>query len=124
MRLLIFFIGIVIVLNSCKPEDRNKGLVCEMPSDKLKLVLNDIFIYEATKNSKSLDSLSLSYSKTDVYAFVYKKYDTSRLEVQEAIECFTAKKTLVPILKELETSYKKWRENPQFQFDESNDSLQ
>lgn len=122
-----FFISTLIIacfLFACKPEDRNKNLVCKMPDEKLKSVLNDIFIYEATKNSKSLDSLSLSYSKNSVYKFIYKKHETNRVEVQEAIECFTAKKKLVPILKELETSYKEWRENPQFQINESKDSVQ
>lgn len=95
-----------------------------MPSETLKSVLDDIFVYESTKNSKALDSLSLSYSKNSVYQFIYQKHNTNRKEVQEAIECYTATKELVPLLKEIETSYKEWRDNPQFQFDESKDSIQ
>lgn len=121
-----FILSLFIVANilSCEPVDRTEGLECQMSSDQLKLILDDVFIYEATKNSKSLDSLSLSYSKSDVYKFIYKKHNTNRLEIQDAIECFTAKKELVPLLKDIEVSYKEWRTNPQFQINESKDSVQ
>lgn len=117
------FITIMIIIG-CEPKDRTEGLVCNMSIEKLKPILNDIFIYEAAKNSKSLDSLSLSYSKNTVYHYLYKKYGTDRIEVQKAIECYTAKEELIPLLKELEISYKGWRTNPQFQSNESKDSVQ
>ena len=123
MRFVLSLVFIAFVFG-CKPKDRNEGLECEMPKEQLKLILDDIFIYEASKSSKSLDSLSLSYSKPDVYKFLYKKHNTSRRNVHNAIECYTAKEELIPILKELEASYKTWRTNPQFQLDESKDSVQ
>lgn len=123
MRLFLLLISVISIV-CCKPEDRNEGLECKMSSEKLKPILDDIFIYEATRSSKSLDSLSLSYRKASVYQFIYKKHNTSRQDVQDAIECFTAKKELVPILKQIETSYKEWKTNPKFQINESNDSVQ
>lgn len=124
MKFLVPVFITLMILVGCEPKDRTEGLVCNMPKEKLKPILNDIFIYEATKNSKSLDSLSLSYSKNTVYHYLYKKHKTNRIEVQEAIECFTAKEELIPILKELEASYKGWRTNPQFQTNESKDTIQ
>ena len=123
MKYIVSCLFLLSISIGCEPVDRTEGLVCKMSPAQLKPVLDDIFIYEASRSSKSLDSLSLSYVKADVYKFIYKKHNTNRKEVQETIECLTAKKEFVPILKELEASYKEWRTNPKFQVNESNDSL-
>ncbi len=120
----ILSLFLLLIIVCCKPKDRNEGLECTMPLEKLKPILDDIFIYEAARSTKSLDSLSLSYSKDSVYKFIYTKYKTNRQDIQDAIECYTAKKKIVPMLREIELSYKEWRTDPKFQINECKDSVQ
>lgn len=109
---------------NCKPEDKTEKLVCEMTPQELKPILKDILIYEAVINTKSLDSLTGTYSKEAVYRSIYKKHNTSRGQIQESMECLTKKQQIIPILQELELSFKNWKENPEFTIDESQDTIQ
>lgn len=113
-----------VLLIGCKPEDRTKGLVCEMSATELRPIINDLFIYEAARGSKSLDSLTQTYQKEAVLRAIYKKHNTSREKVQKAIECLTETKEMVPLLEDLKSSYKNWKENPELNTYESTDTVQ
>lgn len=121
---IVYFCVLISVLFACKPVDKRKDLVCEMSKDKLKPILNDIFIYEAGRNTKSLDSLTMTFDKTSMYNFIYKKHDTSRKDIKDAIECLTLKNELLPILEELELSFKNWRDHPDFKKHAIKDTVQ
>lgn len=124
LKSIFIFIAIGLSLFSCKPLDKREDIVCEMSKENLKPILKDIFIYEASRNTKALDSLTLTYIKPKVYNHLYLKHNTSRLKIQKAIECLTLKKELIPILEELQNEFSNWQEDSELNFYESKDSIQ
>ncbi|MGB0869954.1 MAG: hypothetical protein ACPGSD_10185 [Flavobacteriales bacterium] len=124
LKSIFLFIVFGCFMFGCEPVDERKDIICEMSKEELKPILKDIFIYEASRNTKALDSLTLTYIKPKVYKHLYQKHNTSRLKVQKAIECLTLKKELIPILKDLQDEFAHWQEDPELNFYGSKDSIQ
>lgn len=109
---MIRFISLFFVLNllfSCNMEENTllNEENCSLDKSKLTTVLQDIFIYEAGLKTHSLKKQYKNVLVSDVYQEIYKKHKTTKKEIADAIECYTAKNEMISLLKELESTIKK-----------------